>query len=527
MLHIIDKLPDELWLRILAFLTARSLCVIQQVCRYFRSLVVESAALLLVIELEKSGLRPLHRKGQSQSQLQILKSVRSSRKAWLDLDLSTRTMIKIPFTPGDLYELSGGYFFTSSGLSSGAVRPKSLAYIRLPHLGDPRREEFYDSEHWRHLKFEEEILDFAVDVEQDLLIFVEACPIQPPTQLTIGLQQRFHVHIRTLSQGIPHPAAKHAVLRYAMQTQHVASRITSVIQIVGTHIAILLSVQAQNRVDALVVWDWTTGQHKGSIDDPNEPQRNILSFVLLSERHVLLPHPHRRVLELWSFDHRNPVSGETPQVMRLEACFELPDYVFLHAIFRSEPGSSLEASPHTSHLKSFGVNPEQAIISFTIHAAHAGLDVWMAKTFISTRRHFLDILRTHDTTSVPLVVHWTQWCGGTRWNIPHFTFNWICHTFGQRFIMYNASHVHVLDFNPVLYEDLKTRDLTGNASITLGHPGTAMVPGGECGLACVEIAAAKSIEHSGIMMDEERIIGLNSDDSGNLVSLDVYLICET
>ncbi|KZV82963.1 hypothetical protein EXIGLDRAFT_754650 [Exidia glandulosa HHB12029] len=542
----LDSLPDELWLRIFFFGDALSLRALATVCRLFKSIIAESRFLQLSLELEEGGLRLL---SPSTSSEETLRLVRSSRRAWQTLSPSFRTSIAVPFVPGSLYELSGGYFFLS--VETGTLRPRVIAYVRLPHIDDDLGDvdEVQTAAPWQSVQFNEDIIDFAIDVDQDFLCFVQHIP----TQLPQGrFRQIYRVHFRQMSDGKPHPGAKEVAVEHVVESDSPFAHVSVVIQVVGDHVVIMFSGRLNiARLDSLAVWDWTTGQLKGTVG-VSEP-KSIHTFVMLSPCQFLLAPPATRHLEVYRFDTSRT---QPPTPLRCEARFELPpSYIVQTVIFRAEP-ASFNSTPYTGPRRPFGVEPEKGIVSFTVQLA-TQTEGFMRR-FIARRQTFLDY---GALETVP----WTAWRHLTRWDAIEWPPNWICYTMGARHVMLGSGDdasgeivpdgeetpIRVQDFDPALLRDVRSGRLgvpeDGNIEVHIREAGTAGIPDSDAdeienenesrdakhesedakpvlGLPCVEITTKQTFDFAGILLDEDRIIGLTVNARGDITDLDVFLM---
>ncbi|EJD52440.1 hypothetical protein AURDEDRAFT_111140 [Auricularia subglabra TFB-10046 SS5] len=499
------------------------------VCRAFQTLVADSAPLQLILELDAGGLCLLPPQSRDLTPVDILARARRWRKAWMDLDIrqSTRATITVPFVPGSLYELSGGYFFLS--VERGPhQRPNRLAYVRLPAHG------YQDPGQWTFLNFAEAIMDFAVDVQQDLLCFVEFVPsVSNPNQT-------FRIHLRSMSDGNPHPQAKIPRLHYVMDAPSPFVHPSVVMQVVGTHVVILFCAVLNNeRRDCISVWDWTTGVCKATI---GSGLRMMNTFVMLSPDRILVPDPGHHIIEVYRFDPSLPDVPTEP--LQPEAQFELPRMWVVHAIFRSEPagfsGAFTSATSPFRSSKPFAVDPQQCIISFTMQV-YTEQGVSEFKTFIGLRTALLAHVerpRAPRKDGEPLFVPWALWRAATLWRLGEGDGgpNWICHTFGQRHIVLEgdeseqAAHVRLYDFNPNAYAQQLRRyfDQRIPDHVLVRFAG---VDGEDAGgkpvdpdLKSVEIATKEKFTYAGIMLDEDRIIGLNTNADQDITTIVVFLV---
>ncbi|KZV80679.1 hypothetical protein EXIGLDRAFT_780666 [Exidia glandulosa HHB12029] len=508
------RIPHELWLRTFLFLNAKSIPSLKafQVSKLFRALVTESPSLQLAIELEDGGLTLLRSEGAART----LERVKAWRKAWLELGPSLRTTIDVPFKPGGLYELAGGYFFLSLDNTNGGVHPNTLAYTMLPGLDTAGQE--YGK--WEYLKFEETMVDFVVEFDQGLLCFVEQHRRPSRENLT------FRVHFRTIFGGAVHPGAAKSFIEYAVPTHGRDPDFMITPHIVGVHVIVhfwLSTWEDDVRRDCIVIWDWTTGQLKGTINESMSSAVN--TFAVLSAHQLILPALDGESLEVYSFDAS---STQPSRPIRLQARFDLP-FPLISYMFRSEP-NSFGSSPYAQPRRTFGVDPEKSIICFTMRTGDP--DESDVEGFVATRAMFLSHIsaaQRHGTDSV-LRVHWHAWAHNTRWDKWDWPPKWNRHTIGSRHVGFlhadGFGPIYVLDFNKMLrVPDVDANDpdrLSCASDITQSSIST--VPGGFTSLTCMESVWDEQFEYDGVVMDEDRIIGLTVNDEDDVTSLEVFVM---
>jgi hypothetical protein len=173
--YILDVLPLELIIRILAFVGYRdlvtcsqvsvapcnltlswSLAILCKVCRLLHTVVEQNALLQYTIELAISGMQngPPSAMGHANR----LTALRNSQTAWNKLQWTGTK--DIPLLQGNLYELSGGIFVQSNHLGG-------LEFRRLPsHYRG------IDEHVWSLDLPDVDLRDFALDPAQDLLVLI-------------------------------------------------------------------------------------------------------------------------------------------------------------------------------------------------------------------------------------------------------------------------------------------------------------------------------------------------------------------
>jgi hypothetical protein len=216
-------------------------------------LIARTASLQLIIELYAAGLEgPTNAETKSADQLHVLK-IRES--AWDELKWSKEERVQM--LGGHLWELYGGVFAQSDV-------PNTITFRRLPS-----KYRSIDEAEWTIGNFGHPIRDFGMDPAQDLLVLVES----PRWSVPPALQRHFlhiltsrsgqnpdhsyHLHLRTMSTGGPHPKAPNPpIISYPQLVQD--TQVSYSLQISAQHLGIIFhSVEGEENI--LAIWEWTSG----------------------------------------------------------------------------------------------------------------------------------------------------------------------------------------------------------------------------------------------------------------------------
>lgn len=225
-----------------------------QVCRLFNGLIASTATLQLIIELHAAG----QENGPSNPEVSPadrLDALRKREAAWDKLQWSKEE--RMPMLNGTLWELYGGVFAQSDGLDS-------IKFRRLPSIYRS-----IDEAEWTIGDFGHPLRDFGMDPAQDLLVLVEShrwLAFSSEAQVTLTIffltfrsynpDRSYHLHLRTMSTGGPHPKAPDPpIISYPQTNQH--SQLS--IQISAQHLGILFS-SAQPGENELIIWEWMSGK---------------------------------------------------------------------------------------------------------------------------------------------------------------------------------------------------------------------------------------------------------------------------
>ncbi|KZV95004.1 hypothetical protein EXIGLDRAFT_834574 [Exidia glandulosa HHB12029] len=479
-------LPRELWLQIFPYLSAGSLRTVVQV--HFPNLsakssgpcLAESQLLQLKIELEEGGLKLL---STSTPRDETLRLIRSSRRAWQTLSLSRLPTIDVPFRAGRRYELTGGCFFLQ--FETGSEKLREFAYVRLPDVHD---EPTQGPPSWTRIRCNADMSDFGVDVDQDLLCLVEDVNAQPLPQG--GSNLTFRVHFRQMSDGTAHPGAREAAVEHIVEARFPFRCLCARIEFVANHVVILFRDAESKSLKTLTVWDWTTGQLKGTLGE-SEPKA-IAAFSMLSRCHILLALLDVDHLEVYRFDSS---SAQPPLPIVHEASFELPSGFTYTAPTPRLPSSRQRP---TAFLGASGIVPSSA---------------W---------RH----LTRWDALNDNLCVLSVGYCMGMRHMVGNGD------PTGESIPFSQLAPIRVQDFNPSLLRTVRSGNLhaSDDVEIRICEAGTTSIIPGRLGAAaglvlpCVEITTKQLYAFLAVVLDEDRVVGLSANEITEITGLPCFLM---
>lgn len=254
----LQALPVELLVDIFSSLDCIAILTCKQVCRLFNGLIASTATLQLIIELHAAG----QENGPSNPEVSPadrLDALRKREAAWDKLQWSKEE--RMPMLNGTLWELYGGVFAQSDGLDS-------IKFRRLPSIYRS-----IDEAEWTIGDFGHPLRDFGMDPAQDLLVLVES------HRWSYNPDRSYHLHLRTMSTGGPHPKAPDPpIISYPQTNQH--SQLS--IQISAQHLGILFS-SAQPGENELIIWEWMSGKIEVALISDD-----FQSFAFLTERHIII-----------------------------------------------------------------------------------------------------------------------------------------------------------------------------------------------------------------------------------------------
>ncbi|KAK0461862.1 uncharacterized protein EV420DRAFT_1527704 [Desarmillaria tabescens] len=465
--------PPELVVAIFAHLTLSELITCQYVCRSFKDTITSSVQLQYQMALEKSGM--IHNPNSGMCASDCLEMLKKREEAWTKFEPIFKRRIHVDHRETGIYEISGGTYFL------GESKRTSIPFLRLPSTPDGESE-------WDKLVVGCEIVDIGIALyEHDLFT---AIVMDPSPHLKVKLYQ--------LSTKSPHPlAANHIIPVHS----YPVGRLSVGVEIVGDHLVLVTREHLLVLPDKVYIFNWKKGTLLRVIEAPN---RCYTSFVFLDPLTLLLPNALNATLEIW----------EIPEG-RMRAALRLPQLKISmnisHMACRSSPNpGSLSTS------RPFHPNPAESLLIFHIHinSFHGTSTV----VFLVHRKALLDV---HGQGTI----EWDAWgppC--TRW-FPADLIDWITTTTGHRYVLCTRRRILLFDFNPwslrrarvskdelefvmdSVVPDMLRMDLPLFMEPVVGNLPFVM----------------RYISHHhvhGVLMDEERILGLIRDGRG-ITDLDV------
>ncbi|KAH9937048.1 uncharacterized protein B0H18DRAFT_968898 [Fomitopsis serialis] len=391
----IEELPTELVAHILADLDCIDLLRCREVCRMFDAVVEDSAVLQYKIELLKAGQEDNHRLGilSAAERLQLL---RKHQAAWASLDFSYQK--SVPMLIGHTWELYGGVLAQGTDQSNLNFRqlPSALRSI--------------EEKEWKIEGLGFEIRDFSMDPAQDLLVAIQ----MPDSPTSV-----FHVHLRNMYTGAPHPAAPNpAVLTH----QPDGTQASYGIQISGDHIGIFV-LSANEISNEVVIWNWKTGVCK-------------LRHVLIGLAKRPLNQAELQALNIADEPQLLVVDylAGTGDLVKLEdadfvCAFHYPVMV-AHATQRLDGHHTRTSAPfYTAR------GDRLLAISFTVYSILEGHTQALLFVRTSTFLSHVDVLKSDTKRRF----RWDEWGPNqTRMLRAPRTHSsvWVCYVFGMRFVTF-------------------------------------------------------------------------------------------
>ncbi|CAE7208817.1 unnamed protein product, partial [Rhizoctonia solani] len=262
-----------------------------QTCRAIYNLFRLSLQLYHKLSLARAGLMDTLYSKQRNSLQDRTRILADLERRWWPRGLSSRRQLKIPLdNPCIDYQICNGVIVTGI-LSSAGDSLNELQVYRLPSYLTGLK-----SKLWKHkLEADTSIRQTKVDPSQDLLVLIGA---KIPNSALFGAKYTVNLYIRTLSTNDKHPAASSPVLSLsefspAQSFIHPYSRDRLVVRICQDILGILTNSEStdpptEKPPQALVVWQWTSGQQIVALSTPSDLVINDLTFI--GRETILLTH---------------------------------------------------------------------------------------------------------------------------------------------------------------------------------------------------------------------------------------------
>ncbi|KAF9267047.1 hypothetical protein L218DRAFT_955523 [Marasmius fiardii PR-910] len=524
-------LPSELLVSILCHLDGPSIAQTSQANRLLRALVSSSSLLnyLQHLHINKLDDNPACSRYSPCEKLELVKR---QQRAWAYCKPNFRTFAPVTFRPGSVYDLSDGIYLL------GEHGRQFLRYIKLPKT--PQDNIVWDAFKpvTAGLKETRTIVDFAINLhEHDLIALITSVGHRG------GRMSKVDLCLYQFSTGKPHPLAKQPVLDIVSKELDLGAPVVNC-EIVGDYLALVISYWLIPMGPCeVIVWNWKTGKVLMNID--GEPE-SYAGIVFISHNKILLPNVLENNLEIWQLP--SPDGDEyqpTSPVLTLGLFQTALNYNIRYISCRAEPNPV----PPNAALRSdapFHPSPDDAIVLLHLRIHGMGrislLTVFVHRSSllkISEEPQELDVL--DSVVSIP----WSEWapqitfCHDSSGDIPS---RWITTTCGQRYVRLTLdvemidigdekipTKVRVLDFGA---GNVRKVELAGNVDEDgpIVKRGPHHLPPGFQSLFAddmvtylpfVESRTKESYRFDGVLMDEERVIGIKTDVTGQITGIEV------
>ena len=166
------RIPPELMIRILLFLSPLDIISCGRTCRTLHDLCSDSI-LRYLIHMERCAVRDDMSPGLYYPER--LRNLEHREEAWNVLDFRRFFHDSVPFESTGIYHFTGGALFLS-GKYPSADREAAMgySYITLPSLSNTQDQKL----EWKGVRLEAEMLDFGIAAhEHDLIAVLTACVV--------------------------------------------------------------------------------------------------------------------------------------------------------------------------------------------------------------------------------------------------------------------------------------------------------------------------------------------------------------
>lgn len=501
-------LPSELLIEILRHVDGRSILRCSSVCRKLNRVIDSSTELQYHIELALDCM--LDGPQSTVIVADRLEQLRTLRRAWTLFEWKKE--VQVPMHGFcHAYELVGGVFaktFSPAGIHNQSG-PRKLISSWLPSSSDPG-----------HTLVRKDIgistRDFAIDPSQDLIALVQC------DDNFMNNSSYTDVHIRTISSNVKHPEASSPVL-----STLTPSTITSAfIQIVDDVIGMMFWMEFEN--PRITIWNWKTGQVLDDRDGDNLPS-HISDFSFISNRAYMITRGiEGGSIQIYTF-------GENQHEITHVASLLLPPLKSRHLVHCAIHTGPFVAKclPNTP----FWTNQEERMYVLSMQYIQADPSVPSARPrfFLffknSTPLRYIRKYREQGEAN-PIAVRWEEWGPRESRMLQHqVPYQWLRYVHGYRVVFPLLSgHMQVLDFNVrKTKRHVFPQQPDSKASIEVVDYPSAIVSDGifpgpvETSLPYRVCRRDELKGFSGVMIDEQRLIGLKSPSFADGDIKDLYV----
>ncbi|KAI0312459.1 hypothetical protein OF83DRAFT_1146144 [Amylostereum chailletii] len=518
------SLPSELIAEILSSLPFQDVFRCKRTCRALDDIVRGSAQIQYRMHLGIDGLEDDHNPGLSYADR--LELLQRRETAWSNMEPQSVVKIpSIPFESSGIYDFTGGACVLGTRLSQG-VRPTTsgYAYVDLPSLGEEDK-----PMKWRANDVGEEVVDIGLCIyEHDLSAVLTSKPEGDGPADDIS----YRIHLLSFSTGRPHPSASQPVVFVTSQSRSLG-HVNVAIEIVGDYLALMITYPWARGfgVDTFYLLNWRKGDaHRIRVT----PSNTYGFFVFLTDRIMVFPDMDEETLELMEIVDGVDGGPPTLRVLRKLALPTFaPETTIIRLSARGEPnpiGSCPRKANPASASRPFRDSPSEALILFHLltqvdNPTQLEMHTF---TFVTHRSTLVAQVPIAPMIEEPSTVPWEEWGPhGTRWfESDEAATRWITMAAGQRYVYLSNvegghSPIRVCDFNPyhVRRELARVEDQT----VRTPEDNTRRVIAGETkviasnvfqndvvsSLPYCETTTEAVYKHDGVLLDEERVIGLN------------------
>ncbi|KAJ7068223.1 hypothetical protein C8F01DRAFT_1117338 [Mycena amicta] len=425
----LDHLPPEIIVSLCSWLAAASVTRLSHVSRRCNRIIQQSSAVQYALNLELAGLCNLQNSSFEQTSASRLDALRAYRESWKNLNPKAHPNPTRVRLTGRYWELLGNVFATYNSDHGFSFQRVPCSLRKIPF------------EHWELPVFPGHLVDFSMDLSQDLLVVVEVASM------------KLAIHLLSMKTGQPHPAARLPRLAREIQDHVPPTFDFFQIRISGSYVGLMTELEAGHEVASLelFVWEWRTGVLKKYLNSPA-----LTSFAFLDNARIIIS----------VFAHVDPwLDHLAPQLRILDIdgpihdmhgcftfCLPLLDTADAEMLILTEPAPAW--STETTRESAFTASHADRLFVVSLH----GLDEddqefgpLQDPTFLLCFRlsAILDAMGQRREPDQEPNLAWSEWGPhSTRMlRIPITPDPWVCFVYGSRCIIQTGPEVcQILDF---------------------------------------------------------------------------------
>ncbi|KAH9170111.1 hypothetical protein EDB89DRAFT_1980645 [Lactarius sanguifluus] len=467
-------IPPELIVSIILCLSPHDIMSCQGTCRALCG-VCKDTALRYLVELERHGVSDDLRPGISYPERLLL--LQRREEAWANLDFRKSVQVTVPFESTGIYDFTGGAFLLGTRLHSASRQPTiGYSYLTLPSLSSTDDQKLK----WHGIGLGIQILDVGMAVhEHDLIVALTACP---------------------------HPLAEQPII-FIASISLILGHCNVLIEVVGEYLALLITFPWRDaNEDMFFLLRWK----KGEAHYLRSSEWGAYSyFSFLTEDTLVIPNLLQNTLEIV----RIVVDGSDDDIPRIVplCTLGLPPLVehasIVRLACRAEPnptGSSpLRIPPRSS--RPFRDKAADAIVLFNLLIEFPETRPF---AFVVHRRALIALIP-------PAQLPWYAW--GCATLNPYAVRAALAREATQgRSQEYDGDAQQLPNGNRQVLEVAEAVILAG----------TVFREDVRSALPYIETVTQKRFRYEGVLIDEERILGLETskDDEIEISSFDVHVL---
>ncbi|KAF8880299.1 hypothetical protein BD779DRAFT_1675995 [Infundibulicybe gibba] len=518
-LNLLLNLPAEILTNTLSFLPGQDLESCKLINRYVRNTIGDSARLRYVVALDDACVEDNPYNNTSISEK--LQALTRRELSWRKLQPNASQSITVEHFPSGIYDLTNGVYFL------GALDRLSLYYLNLPTLSSQTR-----ALTWSRIDVEHRIVDMGLAIHESDLVAIITSRLDLGSTDTENSRFRLELNLLSFKTKEPHPLAEKPNILIG-NISRVKPSIS--IEIVGDHLALATTYtfNLSQPPDHFYLWNWKTG---ALLIDHEAGYQTYSGIVFLTADLLLLSNIMDEAFEFWRIPSLPHFETQSNPVYVISLPPLSSEMKILAVSCRGEPNPVGPNSTLNSG-QLFYVSSLQAIVLFRIYIASMS-EEHFTLAFVVHRQSLIDIFNNRASPPSPedasQHLPWSDWGPPvTRWiDTTGTPTRWITTTSGQRCVSICAntpSPIIIFDFNP--YNVAKMKDYVRQYfSHRMFYDDEEEKLDDEANIFDVPVYSAlpycryeSVVEYTydGVFIDEERLLGIKTDGSDDIISIDV------